>query len=161
MRIVFLDIDGVLNNQLWYESTKGICRERDDLDPKNIEQLNNLIKATGAKVVVTSVWRLGRSVAELQAILDGNGFEGEVIGTTLDLRYKEHGACILRGNEIYCWIQEHEDLIGEKSHEYKRYVILDDDSDMLYWQRNNFIHVDPYCGLTPNIIFHAEKILNQ
>jgi hypothetical protein len=161
MKIIFLDFDGVLNNQLWYESTKGMFCERDDLDPKNIEQLNMLIKETDAKVVVTSTWRLGRSIAELQSILDGNGFKGEVVGTTLDLRYKEHGACIVRGNEIYCWIQEHEDLIGQKSHEYKNYVILDDDSDMLYWQRDNFIHVDPYCGLTSYIVFKAKDILNQ
>jgi hypothetical protein len=34
-------------------------------------------------------------------------------------------------------------------------------SDMLYWQRNNFILVDRFVGLTKGVVFQAAKILNQ
>jgi hypothetical protein len=33
------------------------------------------------------------------------------------------------------------------------------DSDMLWWQREHFIWVDPYCGLTPNLIYKAKMKL--
>lgn len=157
--LIFLDFDGVLNSQLWYVKTKG-SRERDDLDTQAISFLNELIAETGAKVVVSSTWRLGRTVEELQEILDRNGFKGEIIGKTRDLRLGEHGDCVLRGNEILCWIKENPIECGGCAYwEYKNYVILDDDSDMLYWQKDNFIIVDRYCGMTPSTIFQAKKIL--
>ncbi len=74
-KIIFLDFDGVLNSQLWYIRTKG-NREIDDLDTEAIGFLNTLIKNTGAKVVVSSTWRLNKTVDELQEILNRNGFKG-------------------------------------------------------------------------------------
>ena len=158
MRIIFLDIDGVLNNQLWFVKTKG-KRNPDDLDPESIKYLNNLIKETGAIVVVSSVWRLNRTIDELQEVLDKNGFVGTVIGRTLDMRWGKDSDCILRGNEILQWIKSHIEYTGQEYWNYRDYVILDDDTDMLYWQKDNFIWVDPYCGLTPNLVFKAKKIL--
>lgn len=158
-KIIFLDFDGVLNSQLWYERTKG-NRDVDDLDRNAIAFLNTLVKKTGAKIVVSSSWRLGRTVDELQEILNRNGFDGEVIDKTKDLRMGDDGDCILRGNEILQWMKAHPEIIVAPYWDYKNYVIFDDDSDMLYWQRNNFIHTDPYVGLTPTDIHKAEKILN-
>lgn len=158
MKLIFLDIDGVLNSQLWFVRTKG-SRERDDLDTTAIGFLNNLIAATDAKVVVSSTWRLGRTVEELQAVLDRNGFKGEVIGKTEDLRYVTDGDCIVRGNEILKWMKDHPVELGCAYWEYKDYVIFDDDSDMLYWQKDNFLLIDPYVGLTPNVVYKAKKIL--
>jgi hypothetical protein len=108
---------------------------------------------------VSSTWRLGRTVEELQEILNRNGFTGQVIGKTKDLRKGEDGDSILRGNEILAWIKENPTECGVAYWDYKRYVILDDDSDMLYWQKDNFIKTDAYCGLTPNNCWHAKKIL--
>ena len=157
MRLIFLDFDGVLNSQFWYVRTNG-SRGRDDLDTDAIGFLNNLIAATDAKVVVSSTWRLNRTVEELQAILDRNGFKGEVVGKTKDLR----GEGCLRGNEIRCWIEDNPTMLGGRaSWDYSDYVIFDDDSDMLYWQKDNFIHIDPYAGLTPNSVFRAKKIFTR
>lgn len=161
MKIIFLDIDGVLNNQLWYIKTKGKRHSRFNIDPENIKMLNSIIKATKAKVVITSTWRHGQTKASLQRMLKSFGFKGKIIGITTDMRYTQFGTSILRGNEILHWIQTHEKDIEAEYYEYKNYVILDDDSDMLYWQRNNYLKVDAYCGLTPNVAFHAIKILNQ
>jgi hypothetical protein len=158
-KIIFLDFDGVLNSQLWYVRTKG-SREQDDLDKEAIEFLNHLIKDTGAKVVVSSTWRLGRTVDELQEILTRNGFIGEVIDKTISMNIGKDGDCILRGNEILQWMKAHPEILGCYYSDYKNYVIFDDDSDMLYWQRNNFIQTDPYVGLTPTDIYKAKKILN-
>ncbi len=156
--IIFLDFDGVLNNTVHAFNAKGKDWQNQELDRDCIERLNNLIKETGAKVVVTSTWRLNRTVEELQSILNKYGFEGQVIGKTPSYRHLD-GVRVLRGNEILHWISENENIIGAKYYDYKRYVILDDDSDMLYWQKDNFICVDAYCGITPKTIFMAKKIL--
>lgn len=164
MKVIYLDFDGVLNNELWFierlnEKNKHKIvnlkeHELTAIDPRCVENLNVIIEATGAKVVVSSTWRMGREIDELQAILDARGFRGEIIGKTDNLR----GEGCLRGNEIREWQRANADIIGIEDKE--RYVILDDDSDMLYWQRNNMIIVDAYCGITPRTIFKATKILN-
>jgi hypothetical protein len=160
MKIIFLDIDGVMNNQVDYDFAvlKGedITENKYDLSPRCMDLLNELIKETGAKVVITSVWRYGKTTAEMQLLFYEHGFEGEIIGLTpcLDREYT------LRGNEILMWIKQNEELIGCSSSDFESYVILDDDSDMLYRQRNNFIKIDGYCGLTYNVIHKAKWLLN-
>lgn len=168
-KLIFLDFDGVLNSNLFYQQTR--VRGEDgklqlpipevDLDPRNVKYLNKLIKDTEAKVVVSSTWRLGRTVEELQKILESVGFVGEVIDKTKDLRYGDGGKWSVRGNEIHCWMDENHTKYDFDQYHFKNYVIFDDDSDMLYWQRNNYIQIDSYCGLTPNNVFRAEKILNS
>ena len=175
MKIIFLDIDGVLNHQQFYknrydekqhektikkEDGKLIKQSEEDfyaemLDPESIENLNELIEKTGAKVVVSSTWRLGETVETLQAILEKRGFVGEIIDTT-----PRGCGCCQRGNEILSWLKSNEDVIGKPYHEFNSYLILDDDSDMLYWQRNNFMWVDGYVGLTPTIAYKAIRLLN-
>ncbi len=162
-KIIFLDFDGVLNSQLFYTSGRAdaIGPVRTNIDPEAVKYLNTLILKTGAKVVVTSTWRHGRHYNELQQILNDHGFVGEVIGKTKDLAVGENGDCILRGNEILAWIKEHKDIVGCPYDEYRHYVILDDDSDMLYWQRNNLFLTDGFCGLTPNVVYKAARFLNS
>ena len=58
------------------------------------------------------------------------------------------------------WIEDNEKLVGSY-YSFNNYVIFDDDSDMLYWQRNNFIHIDGYFGLSPNHCYRAKNILNK
>lgn len=42
-----------------------------------------------------------------------------------------------------------------------QYVILDDESDMLFTQRNNFIQTDSHLGLTLGKMHSAIQILNR
>ena len=152
--IVFLDFDGVLNHELFYKNADK--KGRGLLDPMSVQILNELTKIENVKVVVSSTYRLSNTTDQLQYILDAFGFVGEVIGKTPSINCNG----ILRGNEIISWIKDHPiECGGMPYYDYDRYVILDDDSDMLYWQRNNFIHIDRYCGITPTNIFKAKKIL--
>jgi hypothetical protein len=167
MKIIFLDIDGVLNHQRFYKERfearkqdkldgnlvkkSQIDREAEEIDPESVENLNELIENTGAKVVISSTWRLGTEIETLQAILEKRGFVGEVIGKT-----PVGCGCCQRGNEIHKWLGDNRDIIDEEGN---NYIILDDDSDMLYWQRNNFINVDQYVGLTPKQVYKATRFL--
>ena len=104
-RVIFLDIDGVL----------APIRQWDrygDLDPACIQVLNEIAARGGADVVVSSTWRYGKTVAELQAILEAAGFTGRVLDKTPT---GAPGAD--RGEEIAAWLAEH--AVGG-------YVIVDD-----------------------------------
>jgi histidinol phosphatase-like enzyme len=168
MKIIFLDIDGVLNHQEWYSYQQKQPKLTDENWEKgqfcywSINLLNDLIKDTGAKVVVSSSWRKGKSVECMQTLLDSVGFEGEVIGITPCLYFsnQDYNYSVPRGCEIKAWIEMNKSILNEKVSKLK-YVILDDDSDMMYWQRNKFIHVNPHCGITKRDIFQAKQILNS
>ena len=153
--IIFLDFDGVLNNQLFY--TTGRAKKKIyDIDPDNIKTLSTLFKydTRNPKIVVSSSWRSGRTTSDFDEIFSKYDFHPEIIGLTEHL-----GKGTVRGNEIKSWLDEHPELCGDTYYNYNRYVIFDDDSDMLLCQRNNFIHVDAYCGLSPRNVYHAERIL--
>lgn len=162
MRIIFLDIDGVLNSEAWFHKRNAMRKEGqaiehpdDAIDPEALERLSHLCNTTGAKIVISSTWRHGRDAQFFQDLFQRlhKEFKGEVIDVTPSLR-GGHG---FRGNEIHLWMREHEDLIGPL-HDYYDYVILDDDSDMLYWHRNNFLLVDRTVGLTQGTVFQARRI---
>jgi len=108
-RVIFLDIDGVL----------APIRRWDrygDLEPACIEVLNQIIVTARADVVVSSTWRHGKTVAELQVMLEAAGFNGRVVDKTPTVA---GGAA--RGEEIAAWLAEH--AVGG-------YVIIDDHIDM-------------------------------
>jgi hypothetical protein len=116
MKIVFLDFDGVLNSRRFYLERPS---SEFKLDSVAVDRLNRLIQCSGANVVVSSTWRLGRSIRELQKVLGSYGFEGKVIGRTPQLNN------CYRGFEIREWVADHPDVDLES------FVILDDDADMV------------------------------
>lgn len=177
MKIIFLDIDGVLNCENWYkkryEETEGdlfaSAYPYYEFDKTLVLNLNRIIKETGAKVVVSSTWRIGRTVEELHEILDKVGFEGEIIDTTISMRGFD-GYTIPRGCEIAHWLKSKKfqrinwsrDVQIERleKSEVKNYIILDDDSDMLYGQREHFVQTSQKSGLDAETTQKAIKILN-
>jgi len=149
MNLIFLDIDGVLNSDLWYQKQHHQTQTLlDHLDPHCVLQLNKVLRRTEAKVVLSSNWRKHHTTAFITAALQQVGFEGDLLGTTPDLTSKNQD--FIRGNEILKWCRENEALLGCRYQSYKTYAIIDDKNDMLYWQRNHFFQTDRYCGLTPS-----------
>ncbi len=152
MKLIFLDIDGVLNSQLWFSAQENQQQALCNIDPSKVELLNDLISTTGAKVVISSTWRMTTTIKDLQNILEQVKFKGEIIGFTPVLRLLK--IAMPRGVEILCYLKENYEYDN-----FPYYVILDDKSDMLLCQRDNFFLVDPYCGLTPRIIYNAIRFL--
>lgn len=116
-RIVFLDVDGVLNNGSWAKAMfdEGVRVYRDDLlyEP-SLMQLRRIIDETGAKIVVSSAWRhIPESYEHLREWLERFGME------IYDKTPYVGGE---RGDDITAWFNRNP---GEYS-----YAILDDDSDM-------------------------------
>lgn len=126
-RVIFLDIDGVL------APIRGWDRYG-DLDPACIGVLNEIVVEGRAEVVVSSTWRHGRTVIELQAMLDARGFIGRVRDKTPT---GTPGA--YRGEEIAAWLAEHA-VCG--------CVIIDDHADMGPL-RSHLVLTQPARGLQP------------
>lgn len=141
MRILFLDFDGVLNTTRYrreHPIPKGISffeRAVYRIDPIAVARVNKILDATGAKVVVSSTWRMGLRTEQLSKLLVAGGLvEGKVIGKTPSLP-GDH-----RGSEILRWLDGNPD--------WQRYVVLDDDAFDMDGVRDHFLHVNPIHGLT-------------
>lgn len=130
MKIVFLDFDGVIvrgdgdylkqeesvhdvGSPEWYAEV---------FDPTCMENLNRIVAKTGAKVVISSAWRGGRSILDLRKILTAAGFKGEVIGKTRNGKRGEE-----REEQIADWINDGNNLYDL---DIENFVIIDDDNDM-------------------------------
>ena len=163
MNIIFLDIDGCLNSELYYrkrghikhEELNDIKSHAEDIDPEAIELLNDFIDKTKCEIVISSTWR-NLGVKFLQQVFEVKGFKHKILDTT---PYGCTGC--LRGNEILQWIKNNEKLLGKYYSEFNSYVIFDDDSDMLYWQKNNFMLIDGVTGITRTIMYRANRILER
>lgn len=125
--------------------------------PRCVSRLNTLVENTGAVIVLSSTWRLGLELSQIKLLLSSMGVKAEVIGKT---DYVEDNF-IFRGNEIYKWIQDNEKEYNLNEFNYKSYVILDDDTDMLMWQQNNYVNCDPEIGMTDRVVHKATAILNH
>lgn len=143
MRVVFLDIDGVLNSARSCIAFGGFDSLRTNtsakLDPIALKLMRMLVEETDAKVVISSSWRiLAKSVSDFDFL------QMPVIGMT---PYDRRG---YRGDEIKQWLDKNPT---------ERYVIIDDDSDMLESQMDNFVKCDFKYGFSAEQFFKAYQIL--
>lgn len=142
-KYLFLDIDGVLNHDEWFESN-GYRKNQANwqvsmFDPKCVERVNTILEETGAELVVSSSWR---NMSDLKDIFAGVGLptkfditpHADHIYPDLDPIRDLYNDDIRywRGSEIKYWLEHNAKTPYT-------YCILDDDTDMLDEQRDNFI----------------------
>ena len=126
MKIIFLDIDGVLNSQKYFSENSDrndeyyshnndlFQRKMLDIDLSKLERLLMIIKETNAKVVITSSWKRLDVFVRIANKLQEMGIP--IIGVTVD-----NG--INRGLGI-------KDYLAKNM--VKNYIILDDDTFLDY-----------------------------
>jgi hypothetical protein len=113
MKILFLDIDGVLNSAFVLEEQ----RRGDAISREMIERVNKIVDATGCKIVISSTWRIYQRFDKLTALLYSYGLRRVIIDATEDLG----GYDYTRGDEINEWVFRHREI--------EMFVILDDNKD--------------------------------
>ena len=164
MKIIFLDLDGVLNHENFYvERTTRSLREEWHhryFSPESVGLLNSITDKTGAKIVFSSTHRFHfKTFEELQEGFKLAGVSGELIGITPKLFFSDINDSVPRGSEIDTWINYNIDLYEDRGK--LRYAILDDDSDMLFKQRYSFFQTEYKDGLTKEIANKVIKHLNK
>jgi hypothetical protein len=165
-RVVFLDLDGVMNSNDYYVA-RGPRTPSNDvdefylnmIDPSAVTTLNSLVEQHNFNVVISSTWR--DSAIELK-VLERSGFTGKILGRTplyTEMPPMSHikPKTYVRGHEIQQWINDN----IERPHEYSSYIIFDDDSDMLEDQMGNFIQIDFMKGLQLTDIKKAIETLKK
>ena len=156
--IVFLDLDGVINSHsssgLIHDShsSSGLIHDSElghTYDPELCAILSSLFSEVEVAVVVSSTWRFGRTIQELNEVLHTIGICCTVISKTpFNGNFNE-----LRGNEIKWWL--------ESNGNPENYVIIDDDEDMLECQLNRFVNVNNVYGFTKSDLSEAIKIIKS
>lgn len=151
MKIVFLDIDGVLNGPV--SSWEGFPHSH--IDPVMVARLNVIVSATDAKVVISSSWRFKYEYDELARILKDQGFEGEVIGQTPKFNKRARGMSdyvnMQRGHDIQEWLDD-------CGMDIESFVILDDVPDMVHLKKH-LVLTQSNVGLTDKHVEKALKLL--
>lgn len=142
MKIIFLDIDGVLEteNQIKWRLAQQDRGETDDDNwcPQACVNVNNLAdKVPGdVGIVVTSSWRKSMSITELRHLIEHNDITVPVVDKTPNF-----GNGVSRGEEIERWFEEYS-KVGAVTD----YVILDDDDDFFDFQQERLVCVDSSDG---------------
>lgn len=161
MKVIFLDINGVLVtrsfwNQLKLENKKARGDDHYHLfDPTCVRNLEKLIEETGAKLVISSTWRY-IGILKLRNLFKDRKISGEIIGLTTTERFEDSSSIYSgesRGRQIQEYLDTHPEI--------ENYVIIDDDADMMDCQLENFVNTKFDTGFNDEAFEKALKILKK
>lgn len=156
MKLLFLDIDGVLNSLAWAQSGGGfgcppgkrerVTKQRLKWDPAAVKRLRRVVTETGAHIVISSSWRGygAAAVWKWRAMFSCYGWRrAPVIGETPDLTAKQSSGvyvAVKRGEEVAKFLT----LWGPGI--ITKFACVDDDGDFLEGQ--TLVQTDMKHGLT-------------
>jgi HAD domain in Swiss Army Knife RNA repair proteins len=108
VKVIFLDIDGVLN----CATTPNPRKLPYIVDPKLLRRFKRLLQRTGAKVVLSSTWRYDPA-----GLFSAKHWGVPFIDVTPDMPHRP------RRDEVIAWLKSHPKV--------KRFVVIDDEDDEL------------------------------
>ncbi len=150
MKVIFLDVDGVLNNRHTRVTTSdGWCFVDDHL----VTRLKRLLNLSGARLVLSSTWREGWHQEDES--------KNDISFTELRDKFNQFGIEIFdRTGEMrmHRWQSIKEFFDRPREDVIEHYVILDDWNDMGEFS-NHLVLTNPSTGLTEEDIQKALKIL--
>ena len=162
MKIIFLDVDGVLN----CSTSKSFCH--DDLygiitgiDSDKVKRLAKIVEITGAEIILSSDWKdgwnkyyTGRKPSHVK-YLDNHLYKKGKL-TIKDKTPNTSKGSWFRGNEILTYLRSHQDV--------ENYVILDDtffEDFSIKEISEHLVLTDHKVGLTDFDVEKAIKILGE
>lgn len=173
-RLIFLDVDGVLNSRDWLErrptkdefaAEHGVSPEVYDhdrliwslrsVDPLAVARINRIVSACDARIVLSSSWRTMWALTRMNWILRRRGLSCDLLGATpcaWDWEGPKPDGVERwqRGHEIDAWLR----LFAAPS----RIVIIDDDADMAHLS-DRLVQTDPSVGITDRDVDRAIELL--
>ncbi len=160
-KVLFLDVDGVLNNDSDLEKSRRLGNSCNYICPHKLGLLKSLVDKD-TKIVVSSDWRLPefpRAIHLLRMALAM--FDMRIYGVTEDLSSTDpgfHGIPINRSSEIRCWLYN---MLHKKRVHFDRFVVLDDRLDAGFGIEEHLVHTRCELGLTPRLAEKATEILSE
>jgi hypothetical protein len=163
MKILFLDVDGVLNSNLWNDSHEVEISKGQLIDENAVELLAKIIKETEAKLVMHSGWRfwmdnhlkpINPQAEYLIRLFDK--YELEIFDITPDfstdkVRQKKKFS-LVKAKEILAWLEQHDNI--------DKYIVLEDldlHNNIIGQQQ---IQTNNLVGLTKEDVSNAIQRLN-
>ncbi|MCI6692399.1 HAD domain-containing protein [Clostridium sp. SGI.024] len=146
MKVIFLDIDGVLNSEKFLNNNKGQV-----VDRERVSILKSIVDKTGAVIVMSSGWRLwfddnmlpqdGYSKELYEVLCE---FNINLFGKTLDFSTEEIRSrktfSHVKAKEITAWLNDNKSI--------EKYVVIDD-LDLKNKEINNhLVRVNGEIGIT-------------
>jgi len=164
-KVIFLDIDGVLNTKWWYtQMNRNTPKDKYGyaFDPKAVANLRRIVEETGADIVISSSWKC-MGLSEMEEMWRARCLPGKIIGLTpnsvsngllLNADIDSIELFHIRGEEIKEWLKMHEKQVSN-------YTIIDDMDNMLPDQQSHFVQTNPEEGITEEDVQKTIKILNR
>ena len=120
MKIIFLDVDGVLNTR----NAKDRFGTVIGIEDEKVKRLAQIVAQTGAKIYLTSSWKYGWSSDPYKCMEDGVYLNLKLAKYGLKIEDKVDMGISERGYEILQWIDWHTRWADYKI---DSYVVLDDE----------------------------------
>lgn len=164
-KLIFLDIDGVLNTKWWYsQMDRNTHRDKYGyaFDPQAVANLRKIVEETGADIVISSSWKC-MGLSQMEDMWKDRNLPGKIIGITpnsvsdellIDADIDSMELFHIRGEEIKEWLKKHGKRVCN-------YVIIDDMDNMLPGQQSHFVQTNPEVGITEDDAEKAIAILNK
>ena len=115
-------------------------------DPRAVANLQKIVEATDARIVISSSWRYIHKLGSLRMMWEVRGLPCGIHDVI-----PHEATYISRGEDIDWYLEKHGRL---------NYVIIDDDSDMCDYQLFNFVQTDTCDGITERDAKLCVDILN-
>ena len=161
-KIVFLDIDGVLNSYFWNENHQREISDGTLIDESKIILLCKLIADTNAEIILHSGWKywfdsdlkpLRKEAENLRTLLEKEGLT--IAGVTPDHATDEiresKKFSLVKAGEILAWLGQHNDVDS--------WVVLDDLDLHNEKIEMHQVKTDQRVGLTIEDVEKAKSIL--
>lgn len=161
-KVIFVDIDGVLNSNFWNNNHQKEISDGTLIDVEKIKLLSELIKKTGAEIILHSGWKywfdaelqpLRREAEILQFMLEAEGLK--IAGVTPDHSTEEirksRKFSLVKAGEILAWLADNWDV--------KKWLVIDDLDLHNAEIEQHQIRTDANIGLTMEDVCRAEKML--
>lgn len=161
-KIVFLDIDGVLNSDFWNKNHQREISVGTLIDESKIKLLCKLIKDTDAQIILHSGWKywfdsnlrpLRKEAENLKVLLEKEGLA--ISGVTPDHATEEiknsKKFSLIKAGEILAWLEQHNDV--------DTWVVMDDLDLHNAEVARHQVKTDQSIGLTGEDVERAERML--
>lgn len=171
MKIIFLDIDGVLNGHQYIARSCLGFSGKAHIEPTLMKRLNRVIQETGAKIVLTSAWRYyyyrgEMTLLGLQRLLESHGlfkdcFFGGTKKDEIDFDFNWSEEKKQEYKKLYWNERSFQILEFLKINVVERYVVIDDVDAGFTEAGLDFVKTDPNRGISNENATRAIKILNS